>query len=416
VSATDNDGQSDDAYGSVSDSFNLTVLDQPNGTIIIEDAAYFVNEAAGFIRINLQRLDSSLGQASVRVATQGVTASSPSDYIYFAADIAFVDGETSKSFDIVINNDALPEGGLNQTPETFRVFLSNASGGAQLGTQSSAIVNIIDDETAVTPPVADDDNKEANALETITIHVLDNDYDPDEYRLPIEIHRIKINGFEYDPYISPVITTELGGVISIFNNNTPGNRADDQLYYTAPSVNVFGVTDTFAYTISDGDLGTDFVSNYASVNVSITPETRSKSDSFDININGNIVNYKETDIESFADQDHEGRFALYDKNTIDLDGNTWKAVPLKNYGYTDGYVISTNTILSFEYKSNVIGEIQGIAWSRENLATTNIYPGNVINVYGFNSRYGITNYDYTSAGSWQTFSINLGEHDNSVIN
>jgi len=416
VSATDNDGQSDEAYGSISDSFNLTVLDQPNGTLVIEDSAYFVNEAAEFIRISVQRLDSSLGQASVRVATQAVTASSPSDYIHFAADLAFVDGETSKSFDIVINNDILPEGGINQTPETFRVFLSNAFGGAQLGTQSSALVNIVDDEPAVTPPVAADDNKEANALETITIHVLNNDSDPDGYRLPIEIHRIKTNGFEYDPYTSPVITTELGGVISIFNNKTPENRADDQLYYTAPSVNVFGVTDTFAYTISDGDLGTDFVSNYASVNVSITPETRSKSDGFDISINGNMVSYQDDGIESFANQDFNGRFTLYDRNTIDLDGNTWKAVALKDYGYTGGYVISTNTTLSFEYRSNVIGEIQGIAWSRENLTTTNIYPPNVINVYGFNSLYGIRNYEYTSAGSWQTFSINLGEHDNSVVN
>jgi VCBS repeat-containing protein len=413
VSATDNDGITDDPYASVSDSFNITVLDQPNGTFNIEKATYQFDETVGIASIVVLRQDSSLGEASVQLTTQNITATAPNDYVNTLYNLTFADGETSKSVNLTINNDNLREGGINRIPETFRILLSNVSGGAKLGTQSSAIVNIIDDEPAVTPPVAVNDIKEAKALQTITIDLLNNDYDADSYRLPLELYRLKVNGIEYDPYIVPTVTTALGGIISIFNNNTPGNRADDQLYYTASDVDA---VDTFAYTIRDGELETDFVSNLATVNISVTPEVRNKTNDFNVTINGNVVNYAKAEVKSFANQDLNGRFTLYEQSTIDLDGNTWKAIALKDYGQANGYVISADTTLTFDFRSSVVGEIQGIAWAKENLLTTNIKPDNVINIYGFNTLYGIDDFDYTGAGQWQTINVDLSNYDNDVIN
>jgi VCBS repeat-containing protein len=413
VSATDNDGIIDDPYASVSDSFNITVLDQPNGTFSIEKATYQFDETAGSAGIIVLRHDSSLGEASVQLTTQNITATAPNDYINASYNLTFADGETSKSVNLTINNDNLREGGINRIPETFSILLGSVSGGAKLGTQSSSIVNIIDDEPAATPPVAVNDTKEAKALQTITIDVLNNDYDDDNYRLPLELYRLKINEIEYDPYVMPIITTTQGGIISIFNNNTPGNRADDQLYYTAADVDA---VDIFAYSIRDGELETDFVSNLATVNINVTPEIRNKTNDFNVTINGNTVNYEKAEVKSFANQDQNGSFMLYEQNTIDLDGNTWKAIALKDYGQANGYVIGADTTLTFDFKSSTVGEIQGIAWAKENLFTTNIKPDNVINIYGFNTRYGITDFDYTGAGQWQTISVDLSNYDNDVIN
>ena len=409
--------QASDSDGTASDSFDLTVVDQPNGTFRIENATYTVNEDNGILTVDVIRDDSSLGDVGVQLSTQNDTATSPSDYQGGVFDLTFGNGEimSQEMVKIPINDDDLPEGGIEQIPETFNLILSNPTGGAVLGDQSMAIVSIMDNEPAVAIPIAVDDTKNANALEIITIDVLGNDYDPDNYRLPIELHRLFVNGEEYDPYAEATITTDLGGIISIFNNGTPDDRTDDQLYYTAPDAEV-GTTETFTYTIRDGERPTDFISEPAAVSLTIIPDDRTPTDNFNITLNGNTVNYDEDEVNSFADQDLNGSFTLYDQNTIDLDGNTWKAIALKDYGYTDGYVISTDTILTFDFKSNTLGEIQGVAWSTENLISTEINPDNVINLYGSNAGYGINDFDYAGAGNWQTVSLNLSEYGDGLIN
>ena len=55
VSATDNDGITDDPYASASDSFNITVLDQPNGTFNIEKSTYQFDETVGIASIVVLR-------------------------------------------------------------------------------------------------------------------------------------------------------------------------------------------------------------------------------------------------------------------------------------------------------------------------------------------------------------------------
>ncbi|MGI6776858.1 MAG: Calx-beta domain-containing protein [Acetivibrionales bacterium] len=63
------------------------------------------------------------------------------DYSDSSGTLIFEDGVTSKTITIPINDDNILEG-----DESFTVTLSNASGGAKLGEQIQAVVNIIDDE------------------------------------------------------------------------------------------------------------------------------------------------------------------------------------------------------------------------------------------------------------------------------
>lgn len=69
------------------------------------------------------------------------TATSPSDYVAVAGGLPFADGETIKSFDVTIVDDNSFEG-----TESLTLSLANASGGAGLGAQSTATLNILNDD------------------------------------------------------------------------------------------------------------------------------------------------------------------------------------------------------------------------------------------------------------------------------
>src|SRR3989442_4384432 len=66
------------------------------------------------------------------------------DYIFAAGTLSFAPGETSKSFTVLIINDAYQEG-----TETFSVSLSNPIG-TTLGLRTTATVAIFDDD--LSPP------------------------------------------------------------------------------------------------------------------------------------------------------------------------------------------------------------------------------------------------------------------------
>ena len=71
------------------------------------------------------------------------TATAGADYEFsFTGTLTFLDGETSRSFTVSINDDSDYEG-----DEDFNVALSNPTGGASLGSRDTATVSIIDDET-----------------------------------------------------------------------------------------------------------------------------------------------------------------------------------------------------------------------------------------------------------------------------
>ncbi len=124
----------------------ITILDNDTallpGELQFSAATYQVGEAAGNVSITVTRTNGTLGAVSVDVATSGNTATADVDYTTTSATVNFADGDsTAQTINIPITNDPDPE-----SSETFTVTLSNVTGGASIGTQSTSIVTILDDD------------------------------------------------------------------------------------------------------------------------------------------------------------------------------------------------------------------------------------------------------------------------------
>jgi hypothetical protein len=116
-------------------------------TVRLAQNHYLVDENLNSsIRVDVTRGGDTSGAATVNYSTGGTNATTPasdrSDYTYAAGTLRFAPGETTKSFTVLLNDDALVEGF-----EGFNVNLSSPSG-AILIAPSSALVEIRDNDFA----------------------------------------------------------------------------------------------------------------------------------------------------------------------------------------------------------------------------------------------------------------------------
>ncbi len=102
-------------------------------------ASYNVNENGVTATITVTRSNGN-GTASVSYATSNGLATAGSDYTATSGTLNFANGETSKTFNIQIIDDATAEGN-----ETVNLTLSNPTG-TTLGQPGAAILTIIDEE------------------------------------------------------------------------------------------------------------------------------------------------------------------------------------------------------------------------------------------------------------------------------
>ena len=114
-------------------------LPQP-GLISLNSSIYTVNEN-GTASITLTRTGGSDGAVSVILTSTDGTANAVIDYTNTPITVNFADGETSKTVTIPIIDDNVYE-----PTETVNLTLSNPTGGATLGTQQTAILNIVDND------------------------------------------------------------------------------------------------------------------------------------------------------------------------------------------------------------------------------------------------------------------------------
>ncbi|NCR90587.1 MAG: hypothetical protein GPJ05_15820, partial [Microcystis aeruginosa G13-10] len=122
----------------------LTIIDNDAvpGVIQFSNATYSVNEnGTPVTAVTLTRSNGSDGTVSVTLTPSNGTATAPSDYNNTAITVNFANGETSKTVTIPIVNDSQFE-----TDETINLSLSNPQGGAILGTQTTAVLTIINDD------------------------------------------------------------------------------------------------------------------------------------------------------------------------------------------------------------------------------------------------------------------------------
>ncbi len=139
------------------ETITITANDSVNGTLGLTVSSVSVNEDAGTVTLTISRTGGSTGAVSVDYATADGTAAAGSDYTSNSGTLAWEDGsEVSKDIVIDIIDDADEE-----DAETFTLALSNATGGANLGTSSATVtINASDPvvEEPGEPPVGDDDD------------------------------------------------------------------------------------------------------------------------------------------------------------------------------------------------------------------------------------------------------------------
>jgi polyhydroxybutyrate depolymerase len=123
-----------------------SILDNDSG-LGFESASYSVWEGAGAVNLIVLRGDDwNLGPITVNYFTSDLTATAEADYQPLSGTLEFRANETVKSLAIPIYRDALVEGA-----QTFRVTLSNATGGFTLG-MTTITVTIQDNYCTVVPP------------------------------------------------------------------------------------------------------------------------------------------------------------------------------------------------------------------------------------------------------------------------
>jgi CSLREA domain-containing protein len=151
-------------FVNLSGATNATVADaQGQGTINNEDednmpalrfsqATYPVGESAHFVTITVTRTGDASLAVGVGFNTSDGTARERRDYTAVSGTLQFAAGETSKTFDVLLTEDSYQE-----PEETINLTLSNPTGGAIMGSQSTSVVSIAaDDSTQPQPNPIDD--------------------------------------------------------------------------------------------------------------------------------------------------------------------------------------------------------------------------------------------------------------------
>ena len=118
--------------------------DGASGALGMSSAAYGIGESNGIVTITVNRPGGSLGgPVTIDYATMNGTASAGSDYTAVSGTLAFDPGEATKTFTVPVTSDSGFE-----ADETFQVALSNATGGAAVGSPAGATVTIMNDDAA----------------------------------------------------------------------------------------------------------------------------------------------------------------------------------------------------------------------------------------------------------------------------
>lgn len=117
------------------------------GTVSFNALTFITSEGVSEAVVTVTRTGNTALPASVDYFTTDGTANQRTDYALTSGRLSFAGGESSKTFTILVNEDAYVEG-----DELVNLNLSNATGGAALGLSSAATLRITDNDTA--PPTS----------------------------------------------------------------------------------------------------------------------------------------------------------------------------------------------------------------------------------------------------------------------
>jgi uncharacterized delta-60 repeat protein len=138
-------GDSVDAFGN--EIIGVARYTGDPGQLQLSSLSVTLGEGAGNAILTVTRTGGATGPVTVHYATSDGSAAAGADYSAVSGNLAFGDSQTSQAIIIPIVNDATLEGGS----ETFFVTLSNPTGGASLGAQSTEQVTIRDPDMVTYP-------------------------------------------------------------------------------------------------------------------------------------------------------------------------------------------------------------------------------------------------------------------------
>lgn len=145
---TDIDGQTRDANPDIG-ADEIIIVGTP-GSLQFSSATYSVGEAGPVATITVTRTGGSDGTVTAQyastngTATGGASCTAGIDYVNTNGTVTFVNGDTSETFDVPICQDPTDE-----PDETVNLGLSGATGGATIGTPSTAVLTIVDDDIGI---------------------------------------------------------------------------------------------------------------------------------------------------------------------------------------------------------------------------------------------------------------------------
>ncbi len=192
--------------------------------------------------------------------------------------------------------------------DTFEYTISDGNGG--FSTASVAVTIAVNKA-----PVAVNDSETVELGKSVKICILDNDTDADGDKPFIDMMR------DSDPGNQQGFSTDKG-TVTIDNNGTPNDFSDDKFVYT-PNSDALPTTDTFIYTISDGNGG--FSTTTVDVNLIFPPPANNPPTA---RIDFASVNESESVeicvLENDSDIDHDSFFIDMNGDSIpDMDGDVF---------------------------------------------------------------------------------------------
>lgn len=128
---------------SSSSSSASSIASNPKGFIRFTLADFSVEEDDGTLTISVVRTGGTEGTVKVDYELEAGTATAGTDYEVVSGTLTFLSGVSSGTFQVKILNDSVTEGS-----EAITLKLLNVTGGASLGTPSTATLTIRDDETS----------------------------------------------------------------------------------------------------------------------------------------------------------------------------------------------------------------------------------------------------------------------------
>lgn len=112
------------------------------------------------------------------------------------------------------------------------------------------------------------------------------------------------------------------------------------------------------------------------------------------------IDWSSYPIQTYGGGQDQGEAQLLTNNTVlRIRNNAWKQIPL-------AYSVTTNTVLEFDFKSTIEGEIHGIGFDDN----ASISYGRTFKVYG-SQNWGIQDFDtYNGSANWVHFTIPVGQY------